>query len=196
MTAALHVVLAVAFGAALLAPADALAVNTMGTTATYYDPSLHGSVMANGQVYDRWDPAIAASNWYPIGTLLRVTHQVSGRHIYVRVSDRGTDSLTLDLSEAAFGRLGGTRSGRIPVWVETVTATDGQQGIAQSLRKDGGLEALATTEADPPTLALDPFAPFSGAPPVSPEQGAGRIYTAAGPAAPASTGPPRFEDGR
>jgi len=157
MTAALHVVLAVGFGAALLAPADAVALNTMGTTATYYDPSLHGSVMANGQVYDRWDPAIAASNSYPIGTLLRVTHQETGRHIYVRVADRGSDGLTLDLSEAAFGRLGGTRSGRIPVWVETVIAIDGQQGLALSPSKDGGAEAPAMAEADAPTLALDPF---------------------------------------
>ncbi len=196
MTAALPVVLAVAFGAALLAPADTVALNTMGTTATYYDPSLHGSVMANGQVYDRWDPAIAACNWYPIGTLLRVTHQDSGRHIYVRVADRGRDGLTLDLSEAAFGRLGGIRSGRIPVWVETVTATDGQQGLARSLHKDGGSEAQATAETDSPTLALDPFAPFSGVAPVSPEQGAGRVYTAAGPAAPISAGPPRFENAR
>ena len=192
MTPFFHVVLAVACGAALLAPTDAVAVNPLATTATYYDPSLHGSVMANGQVYDRWNPAIAACNWYPIGTLLRVTHQETGSYIYVRVTDRGSNRLTLDLSEAGFGQLGRLRSGRIPVWVEIVTSTDAQHSLAPSLRKDDGPEAEIAADADAATSSIDALARLVDGDPSTLEQGAWRLYTAADPLVPTRAGPPRY----
>jgi len=192
MTPSFHVVLAVAFGAALLAPTDAVAVNPLGTTATYYDPSLHGSVMANGQVYDRWNPAIAACNWYPIGTLLRVTHQETGSYIYVRVTDRGSNRLTLDLSEAGFGQLGRLRSGRIPVWVEVVTSTDAEHSLAAGLRKDDGPEAEIAADADPATSSIDALARLVDGDPSTLEQEAGRLYTAADPLVPTRAFPPRY----
>src|SRR4051794_19747734 len=100
-------------GGSLLAPTNAAAVNSVGTTVTYYHPSLHGSVMANGRPYNRWDPLIAASNWYPLGTTLKVTRQSSNNYIFVRVQDRGSRGLTIDLSEAGFSHLGGLGEGRI-----------------------------------------------------------------------------------
>jgi rare lipoprotein A (peptidoglycan hydrolase) len=112
-------VLAILSGS-LLAPASAAAYNSVGTTATYYHPSLHGSVMANGRPYNRWDPLIAASNWYPLGTTLKVTRQTTNDYIFVRVQDRGSRALTIDLSEAGFSRLGGLREGRIAVWAEVM----------------------------------------------------------------------------
>jgi rare lipoprotein A (peptidoglycan hydrolase) len=79
---------------------------------------------------------IAASNWFPLGTLLKVTRPDTQEHIYVRVLDRGAPALTLDLSEAGFTRLARLGEGRIPVRLEIVRATDGsQQGMAEALRE-------------------------------------------------------------
>jgi rare lipoprotein A (peptidoglycan hydrolase) len=122
MSHALRMLFALVFGGLMLAPAEALAYNSVGTTVTYYHPSLHGSRMANGLPYNRWDPLIAASNWYPLGTLLKVTRQETDSHIYVRVQDRGSPALTIDLSEAGFSQLGVLPEGRIRVWAEVVSA--------------------------------------------------------------------------
>jgi rare lipoprotein A (peptidoglycan hydrolase) len=114
------VLLACALGALGLIPTSVSASGSVGTTATYYHPSLHGSIMANGEPYNRWDPMIAACNWYALGTRLRVTRQETGETIEVTVKDRGSRALTLDLSEGGFSRLGGLREGRIRVWIEMV----------------------------------------------------------------------------
>ncbi len=149
MSCALRVLLAAVFGGLLLAPVDALAYNSVGTTATYYHPSLHGSVMANGRPYNRWDPMIAASNWYPLDTLLKITRQGREDHIYVRVQDRGSRALTIDLSEAGFARLGGLREGRIPIWAEVVDA------IAEPAPAPAE-EAAPTPSEEPSEPAVDP----------------------------------------
>ena len=114
-------------GAMLLTPSPVDARDTVDTTATFYHPSLHGLQMANGVAYDRSNPIIAASNWYPLDTLLKVTRQGTAEHIYVRVQDRGARTLTLDLSEAGFTQLGRLHEGRIPVRVEIVRAGDDEQ---------------------------------------------------------------------
>jgi rare lipoprotein A len=108
----------------LLTPATVDARDAIETTATYYHPALHGQVMANGARYDRWDPHIAACNWLPLGTLLKVTRLDSEAFVYVRVQDRGSAALTLDLSEAAFRALGLPQEGRIPVRIEIISAAD------------------------------------------------------------------------
>ena len=46
--------------------------------ATYYHPSLHGGTMANGEPYSRFDPIIAASPFFPLGTIVRVTRLSTG----------------------------------------------------------------------------------------------------------------------
>ena len=77
--------------------------------------------MANGERYNRWDPEIAACNWYPLGTLLKVTRRGTDASLYVQIKDRGSAALTLDLTEAGFARLGYLGEGRIPVSIEIVT---------------------------------------------------------------------------
>jgi rare lipoprotein A (peptidoglycan hydrolase) len=103
--------------------------------------------MANGLPYNRWDPMIAANNWYPLGTLLKVTRQGTDRYIYVRVQDRGSRALTLDLSEAGFAQLGGLGEGRIPILLEVVTTVEGQAPRAV----DGTAAAASPPDAEAPT---------------------------------------------
>ena len=51
--------------------------------ATYYHPSLHGGTMANGEPYSRFDPIIAASPFFPLGSIVRVTRLSTGAVIVV-----------------------------------------------------------------------------------------------------------------
>lgn len=92
-------------------------------TATWYGPGFHGKLMANGEVYNMYDPTIAAANVYELGTRLRVTHINNGRSIVVRVTDTGgfdkiNPSTVLDLSFGAFSAIADPDDGRIPVRVE------------------------------------------------------------------------------
>lgn len=90
--------------------------------ATYYHPSLAGEVTRSGERYDPSDGSKAASNWYPIGTTLRIMRIDTGRVITVTVNDTGSQRLTVDLSTAGFASLGELTEGRIPVLLEEVRA--------------------------------------------------------------------------
>jgi rare lipoprotein A len=75
----------------------------------------HGGTTANGERFDayRWT---AAHPSLPFGTKIRVTNQVNGKQVIVRVNDRGpyTDA-SIDLSYAAFAHIASTRNGRVSV---------------------------------------------------------------------------------
>jgi rare lipoprotein A (peptidoglycan hydrolase) len=88
--------------------------------ATWYGPGFQGNHMANGQIFDMNDPTTTASNIFPMGAWLRVTHLETGASIVVQVRDRGGfgGAVVLDLSMAAFDRLDGLGRGIIPVSVE------------------------------------------------------------------------------
>lgn len=88
--------------------------------ATYYHPSLAGEAMANGQPYDPRNPRLASSNRHRLGTVLLLRRADGTAAVVVEVMDRGSGDLGVDLSEAAFQRLGSLQEGRIPVCVEVV----------------------------------------------------------------------------
>jgi len=116
--------LAVAAGAAGAAPLPAPPTPTPACAerldATYYDPSLAGETMANGQRYDPRNPRVASSNRHRLGTLLLLRRADGAAAVVVEIMDRGSPDVGLDLSEAAFQRLGSLQEGRIPVCVEVV----------------------------------------------------------------------------
>src|SRR5262249_31566821 len=98
-------------------------------------------------------------------------------------------ALTVDLSEAGFSRLSALGRGRIPVWIEAVTAADGAQDDRDvALEKppevlsgstEGGSGAPPDGPADPPSALL----PTTGL--LAAGSGAG-VAAAAFPAAPAA----------
>lgn len=90
--------------------------------ATWYGEFFHGNVMANGQIYNMYDPTTAASNIFPFDTRLRVTRLDNGKSIIVRVTDRGAFRypILVDLSWAAFGELGLPAEGVIKISVRAV----------------------------------------------------------------------------
>ncbi|MBI4320642.1 MAG: LysM peptidoglycan-binding domain-containing protein [Chloroflexi bacterium] len=97
-----NIILLLLAGLLLLTPGIASADEGM---ATWYGPGFHGNVMANGQIYDMYDPTTTASNMYPFGTWLEVTNIANGRTVVVQVRDRGAFTHALDLSYAAFKEL-------------------------------------------------------------------------------------------
>jgi hypothetical protein len=90
--------------------------------ATWYGGDFQGQPMYNGQIYDMYNPRIAASNLYPIGTWLRITRLTTGQSIVVQVTDRGAFTYPdiTDLSYGAFSLLANPAIGVIGVRVEPV----------------------------------------------------------------------------
>jgi rare lipoprotein A len=83
--------------------------------ATWYGPGFYGRPMANGKPYNPW-AMTAASNDYPLGTVLVVTYT---KAITVEVTDRGAFDHALDLSQGAFYALvGSTEPGVIEVEIQ------------------------------------------------------------------------------
>jgi len=91
--------------------------------ATWYGESERGKRMADGR---RFDPdALTAASWnYPLGSRLEVTY--GKRSVRVEVTDRGGAKAfmqfgkTVDLTRAAFARLGRPEVGSIRVKIKRV----------------------------------------------------------------------------
>ena len=70
--------------------------------ASWYGAWHHGRPTASGEPFDMED-LTAAHRSLPLGACIEVIHLVNGRHVFVRVNDRGpyVDGRTLDLSYRA-----------------------------------------------------------------------------------------------
>lgn len=98
------------------------AISTLEGQASYYSDRLAGHKTASGERY-RPQALTAAHRSLPLGTVLRVTRSDGKRTVYVRVNDRGpfgSERRILDLSRAAFERLGKLRAGVLEVRAEVV----------------------------------------------------------------------------
>jgi rare lipoprotein A len=75
--------------------------------ASWYGEWHHGRPTASGEPFDR-EALTAAHPSLPLGACVEVTHLASGRHVFVRVNDRGpyVPGRTIDLSQRAAAELG------------------------------------------------------------------------------------------
>jgi len=96
--------------------------------ASWYGEDHRGRLMANGKRFNP-DRLTAASWFYPLGTKVRVTLKTESgitRSVLVTITDRGPskdlvrDGRIIDLTHAAFRRLGRPARGLIPVTVEVL----------------------------------------------------------------------------
>ena len=89
--------------------------------ASWYGDDFDGWVTASGDLYDIYG-LTAAHRTLPLGTMLRVTNVVNGRHVTIRVNDRGpyVNGRILDLSYAAAQELEMVRDGISAVYLEVV----------------------------------------------------------------------------
>jgi rare lipoprotein A len=97
--------------------------------ASFYGRECKGQRTASGE---RFDPnqLTAAHRTLPFGTLLKVTNLDNGRHVVVRVNDRGpyARNRVLDLSRAAARKLGFEREGTAYVRLQVVKRGRGEGG--------------------------------------------------------------------
>ncbi|MEH6358541.1 MAG: septal ring lytic transglycosylase RlpA family protein [Pseudomonadales bacterium] len=99
--------------------------NSVGYTATgtasWYGSKFHGHLTSNGETYNMYSMT-AAHKSLPIPTYLKVTNLNNGRHVIVRVNDRGPfhGNRLLDLSYAAATKLGYQKQGTAPVRIEAI----------------------------------------------------------------------------
>ena len=89
--------------------------------ASWYGESLHGKQAANGELFDM-DALTAAHRTLPLGSVVRVVNLANGKHLHVRITDRGpyVNSRILDLSRGAAARLGMMEGGLSVVRVQLV----------------------------------------------------------------------------
>jgi rare lipoprotein A len=98
------------------------ALSSLDGEASYYSDRLAGHKTASGERY-RPGALTAAHRSLPLGTVLRVTRSDGARTVYVRINDRGpfgSSRRILDLSRAAFERLGSLGAGVLEVRAEVV----------------------------------------------------------------------------
>ncbi|MTI17456.1 septal ring lytic transglycosylase RlpA family protein [Rhodobacteraceae bacterium RKSG542] len=89
--------------------------------ASWYGPTFHGRMTANGEIFDRY-ALTAAHTTFPLPSYARVTNVNNGRSMIVRVNDRGPfhDNRVIDLSERVADMLGTKQAGVAKVKVEYV----------------------------------------------------------------------------
>lgn len=89
--------------------------------ASWYGEQFHGRQAANGELFDM-EALTAAHRTIPLGSVVRVVNLTNGKHLYVRITDRGPyeKGRILDLSHGAAVQLGMEREGVAYVQVEIV----------------------------------------------------------------------------
>jgi rare lipoprotein A len=129
--------------------------------ASWYGEQFHGKQAANGEIFDM-EALTAAHRTMPLGSMVRVVNLSSGKHLHVRITDRGpyVNGRILDLSRGAAVRLGMEQGGLAIVQVEIV----GERRPGQLLSSDAepnrgsayilGFSALPEQEAPIMTYPL------------------------------------------
>jgi rare lipoprotein A len=89
--------------------------------ASWYGQSFHGKQAANGELFDM-EALTAAHRTLPLGSVVRVVNLANGKHLHVRITDRGpyVNSRILDLSRGAAARLGMMERGLSVVRIQVV----------------------------------------------------------------------------
>jgi rare lipoprotein A len=123
--------------------------------ASWYGDDFHGWVTASGEIYDMHS-LTAAHRTLPLGTLVRVTNVVNGRHVVIRINDRGpyVNGRILDVSYAAAKRLDMLRDGISAMQLEVV----GQHGLGANLSdltgEQGGAVPSQETALHPVSVSM------------------------------------------
>jgi rare lipoprotein A len=89
--------------------------------ASWYGEQFHGRQAANGEAFDM-DALTAAHRTMPLGSIIRVVNLANGKHLHVRITDRGpyVNGRILDLSRAAAVQLDMERGGLAHVQITIV----------------------------------------------------------------------------
>lgn len=121
--------------------------------ASWYGRPFHGRLTANGERYDM-NRLSCAHKTLPLGTILRVENRANGRHLHLRVNDRGpyVRGRIIDCSRAAAAELGFLEEGLAPVRIDVV-----KRGTGQTLQYREPREKMGSPESYEYTLQLGAF---------------------------------------
>lgn len=103
--------------------ATAIASPPLSGSASWYGQERQGQLMANGKPFDP-DKLTAASWFFPLGTVIRVSAVGSTNYVEVTITDRGPSRALvrqgriIDLSRSAFQRLADPDRGVIDVCIQ------------------------------------------------------------------------------
>ena len=124
--------------------------------ASWYGAQFHGKQAANGETFNM-EALTAAHRTLPLGSMVRVVNLLNGKHVRVRINDRGpyVNGRILDLSRAAAAQLGMVDGGLSVIQLEVVGdhrpdfVLDAEEGVGQfpSL-------LMVRTLDEPPSLSL------------------------------------------
>ena len=80
--------------------------------ASWYGPGFHGKKTASGERFNQ-NAMTAAHKTLPLGSVVKVTNQHTGKSIEVKINDRGpfAKGRIIDLSKAAAAKLGPQAAG-------------------------------------------------------------------------------------
>lgn len=80
--------------------------------ASFYNDKYHGRKTANGETFSQ-NKRTAASNNYPLGTVVKVTNETNGKYTIVKINDRMAKNYShrIDLSKIAFKDIAPTSQG-------------------------------------------------------------------------------------
>lgn len=107
--------------------------------ASYYHNKFVGRPTATGETFSN-EGYTAASNFFKLGTFVKVTNKRNGKFIYVKINDRmGHPSRVIDLTERAARDLGYFQNGITKVTIETVSYQEGRRQILAQQGEDMGL---------------------------------------------------------
>jgi rare lipoprotein A len=89
--------------------------------ASWYGEQFHGKLAANGELFDM-SALTAAHRTLPLGSIVRVVNLQNGKHVRVRINDRGpyVGGRILDLSYAAADQLGMVDGGISAIQLEVI----------------------------------------------------------------------------
>lgn len=89
--------------------------------ASWYGAQFHGRLAANGEMFNM-QALTAAHRTLPLGSMVRVVNVVNGKHVRVRINDRGpyVNGRILDLSYAAAVQLGMINGGISVIQLEVI----------------------------------------------------------------------------
>ena len=111
---------AVLAGATLASGTTEAAAKQCGK-ASWYGPKFHGRTTANGETFNQ-NAMTAAHKGLRFGSKVRVTNQINGKSLTLRINDRGpfVKGRIIDVSKAAAGKLGFRTRGHAPVCVSVI----------------------------------------------------------------------------
>ena len=114
--------------------------------ASWYGEQFHGRQAANGELFDM-EALTAAHLTMPLGSVVRVVNVTNGKHLYVRITDRGPyeKGRILDLSHGAAVQLGMEHHGLAHVQVEIVGERNPELMLLSEKFSDRAASLLADT---------------------------------------------------